>query len=199
MKNDTNGMISGVISAGLFLLFLLAFRGGLLISAAVGTASYVICAFLIFRKKKVVIVADGVTQQDMQEILAEGVEKLDELKAASLKISEADIRTKLDNIISAASSIYADIQKDPKNIRQARKFISYYMDTTGYIVHRYIEISADRSYLNEGDDMLGRISDSLDSICALFKKLKGKLMEDDLFDLDTEIKLLEQTIKSEGI
>ena len=199
MRDNLSGFLSGAVSSAVFLVFLLAFRGGLLVSAAVGVVSYVICTFLIFRKKEVLMVADGVTKEDVGEILAEGAQKLDALRAAAQNISDRDVRAKLENIVSVASSIYADIQKDPRNIRQARRFISYYMETTGYIVKRYIEISANRDFLTAGDAALGRISGSLDSLYALFTKLKGRLMEDDLLDLDTEIKVLEQTIKSEGI
>lgn len=199
MKDNLNGILSGAVSAGVFLVFLLLFRGGLVVSVAVGVVSYIICAFLIFRRKEVMLVADGVTQEDVKEILQEGAQKLEEIRAAALKIPDPEVRKKLESIVSVASSIYADIRKDPKNIRQARKFISYYMETTGYIVKRYIDISADKAYLAGGDAMPDRISGALDSIYTLFTKLKGKLMEDDLLDLDTEIKLLEQTIKSEGI
>lgn len=199
MKNNLNGILSGAVSVGVFLVFLLGFRGGLAVSAGVGVVSYVICAFLIFRKKEVMLVADGVTQEDVREILAEGAQKLEEIKAAALKIPDQAVRAKMEGIVSIASSIYKDIQKDPRNIRQARKFISYYMETTGYIVKRYIEINANKNYLAGSDATMLRIIGALDSLYTLFTKLKGKLMEDDLLDLDTEIKLLEQTIKSEGI
>lgn len=157
MKNNLNGILSGAVSVGVFLVFLLGFRGGLAVSAGVGVVSYVICAFLIFRKKEVMLVADGVTQEDVREILAEGAQKLEEIKAAALKIPDQAVRAKMEGIVSIASSIYKDIQKDPRNIRQARKFISYYMETTGYIVKRYIEINANKNYLAGSDATMLRI------------------------------------------
>ncbi len=199
MKENREGIISGVVAGAVFLIMLFVIRGGFIISILTGAATYCLFAFLILRKKKIRIVAEGVTQEDVDAVLAEGASRLRSLEEAADKITDIPVKQKVRDIVTVGASIYADIKKDPKSVKQARKFITYYMDTTRYIVQRYIDLSADTDYIANSDETMARISNALDSLNQLFKKLKSKLLEDDLFELDTEIKLLEQTIKSEGI
>jgi 5-bromo-4-chloroindolyl phosphate hydrolysis protein len=200
MKYTLMGIVSGVVAAAAYLILLFAVGSGLILSLCIGLAAYFVLAFLIFRPKKVVVMAaEGVTQDDLSTVLSEGEAKVQSIKAAADKITDGDIQKKVRDIAAIADSVFGDIKKDPKNVRQARKFISYYMDTTEYIVQRYIEVQANSDYIQNRDEMTEKIKNALNDLSELFKKLKSKLMEDDLFDLDTEIKLLEQTIKSEGI
>jgi len=199
MMENRAGIISGAVAAAVFLILLFGFRGGIILSVLTGAVTYCLFAFVILRKKRIRIVAEGVTQDDVDAVLAEGRTKLKALEEASGKIADIPMKKKVRDIVTVAASIYADIEKEPKNVKEARKFITYYMDTAHYIVQRYIDLSADTDYIANGDEMTAKISSALDSLNQIFKKLKSKLLEDDLFELDTEIKLLEQTIKSEGI
>lgn len=200
MKYTLMGIVSGAAAAAVYLILLLTVGTGLILALCIGLAAYFLLSFLVFRpKKQVVMAAEGITQDDLGTVLTEGAEKVQSLKEAAGQITDTDIQKKVRDIAEVAGSVYGDIQKDPKNVRQARKFISYYMDTTDYIVQRYIDVQANAAYIENRDEMTDKIKNALNDLYELFKKLKSKLLEDDLFDLDTEIKLLQQTIKSEGI
>jgi len=154
---------------------------------------------MILRERRgVCIVAEGVTQEDVDAALAEGNEKVTSLEASLASVKDESVAVPVRQIVTVAKAIYSDIRKEPKNIKQARKFITYYMDTAGYIVGRYIEISQDKSYVENGDALILKVAGTLETLAAAFVKMKSRLMQSDLFELETEIKVLEQTIKSEG-
>jgi len=184
------------ILAVLALLF--GMKAGLIVSVLAGAATYVLFVFLILRKRVVRIVAEGVTQEDVDAALAEGSEKVSGLEASLASVKYESVAEAVRRIVTVAKAIYADIRKEPKNIKQARKFITYYMDTAGYIVSRYIEICQDKSYVANGDALITKVAGTLENLATAFVKMKSRLMENDLYELETEIKVLEQTIKSEG-
>lgn len=198
MKDTKQGILSGIVASALFLALLFGLKAGLIVSVLAGGATYVLFAFLILKKRVVRIVAEGVTQEDVDAALAEGNEKVRGLEAQLTSVKDESVASPVRQIVTVAKAIYSDIRKEPKNIKQARKFITYYMDTAGYIVTRYIEISQDKSYVANGDALIQKVAGTLESLAAAFVKMKSKLMQNDLFELETEIKVLEQTIKSEG-
>lgn len=198
MEDRKQGVLSGVIASAVFLALLFGLNAGLIVSVLAGAATYVLFAFLILRKRVVRIVAEGVTQEDVDAALAEGSEKVSDLEAALASVKDESVAAPVRRIVTVAKAIYSDIRKEPKNIKQARKFITYYMDTAGYIVSRYIEICQDKSYVENGDALISKVAGTLENLAAAFVKMKSRLMESDLFELETEIKVLEQTIKSEG-
>ena len=198
MKDNNQGILSGIIASALFLTLLFGLKAGLIVSVLAGGATYVLFAFLILKKRVVRIVAEGITQEDVDAALAEGNEKVRGLEAQLTSVKDESVASPVRQIVTVAKAIYADIRKEPKNIKQARKFITYYMDTAGYIVGRYLEISQDKSYVENGDALIQKVAGTLENLAAAFVKMKSKLMQNDLFELDTEIKVLEQTIKSEG-
>ena len=198
MKDNNQGILSGIFASALFLALLFGLKAGLIVSALAGGATYVLFEFLILKKRVVRIVAEGITQEDVDAALAEGDEKVRGLETQLTSVKDELVAIPVRRIITGAKAIYADIRKEPKNIKQARKFITYYMDTAGYIVGRYIEICQDKSYVENGDALIHKVAGTLENLAAAFAKMKSKLMQNDLFELETEIKVLEQTIKSEG-
>ena len=198
MKDNNQGILSGIIASALFLALLFGLKAGLIVSVLAGGATYALFAFLILKKRIVRIVAEGVTQEDVDAALAEGDEKVRGLEAQLTHVKDESVASPVRRIVTGANAIYSDIRKEPKNIKQARKFITYYMDTAGYLVSRYIEISQDKSYVENGDALIQKVAGTLNNLADAFVKMKSKLMQNDLFELETEIKVLEQTIKSEG-
>jgi len=98
-----------------------------------------------------------------------------------------------------ADSIFDDFIKDPKDVRAARKFIDYYLETTLKIVLLYTELSAKSVYSDQEKQVLEKAEQILKQIEDTFHKQLGKLQEDDYLDLATELDVLEMTMKSEGI
>ena len=194
------GILAGIAGGGIFLVLWLLFGIPLLLSLLIGVVGYGAGLLAFRRSPRVLEVAiPGVSRETIATALREGSEKISELQALSPRISDPPIRTKFDAIVAAARSIVDDLKKNPKDIRAARQFLSYYLDATIRIVTRYAELSEKRLPSTEIQGSLRKAEAMLDMIRAAFEKQHVRLLEDDVMDLDAEMSLLKQTIQMEGL
>lgn len=192
-------LVTGAIVFSL-LFYLLAFT---LQIAIIIAALVAICIFIVsYAQKKqseIEFFFSGVQDKDLQRVLREGYEKQQVLKNLRIKIMKPEIRDKLARIIDVIDRIYADFKKDPKDIKAARQFLNYYLDSTIAIVQKYIELSVHSGASADVETSLRNTEELLDKIHAAFEAQLSKLLENDTLNLDTEIQLLEKTFKLEGL
>jgi 5-bromo-4-chloroindolyl phosphate hydrolysis protein len=192
-----NAIIPGVIGGGIFIVFLLV---GLnfFVSLGIGVAGFV-AASLVFasKKKEVEFIVEGISLEKYNEILAQGQEKLKILGSFIARVKDVEVKKKIKEITDVVEKIFADIKKDPKDIKPAREFLTYYLDTTINILNRYADISSQDIRSKKIVEMLDKVEGLLDAIKKAFEKQLEKLLSDDILDLDSDIKVLEQTIKTE--
>lgn len=201
-KRGIGGLFAGLMGGAIFLLFFFLITPGVLIWPILLGVLGLIAGSLIFRKRRKTepdIQVEGVTQETIAQALKEGQEKLSRLRAYSSKIQHREIKLKADSICETTGKILADIRKDPKDYKNARQFLTYYLDATQKILQRYVEISTHGASSAEIQDVLRKVENTLSTIDAAFKKQLAKLMEDDVLDLDTEITVLKRTIEMEGL
>lgn len=141
----------------------------------------------------------GITEQQFYSELSAGTQKLTTLKRTADTVSNQSVRGKAFAVCDAVARILSDIREDPKDLRPARKFLGYYLDATINVVDRYATLSAKNVPSSELAASLRRAEDSLDTIKRAYDKQLAQLLENDVMDLDTEIEVLERTIKSEGL
>ena len=130
--------------------------------------------------------------------MKEGVEKLKNIRNNTRMITSNEIASKIQDICKTGFDIFDYIDKNPDDVSKARQFINYYLDATEKIVNRYVELSAKKEKTKEIEDSLKNVETILDSIKETYLKQLQNLLEDDLLDLNTEIKVLEKTMKYEG-
>ncbi|NLY17950.1 MAG: 5-bromo-4-chloroindolyl phosphate hydrolysis protein, partial [Clostridiaceae bacterium] len=97
------------------------------------------------------------------------------------------------------NDIFDDFVRDPKDIKIARRFTLYYLDTTERIVTKYYQLSNVPYLSDDAKATLKNVESTLVMIKDTFRKQLKKLTENDVMDLDAEIKVLRNTIKQEGI
>jgi 5-bromo-4-chloroindolyl phosphate hydrolysis protein len=196
------GIIGGAVF--IFFAFILGIGGFSLldffISLGLGVAAFVGSGFLFpTANKNLEIVVDGITKEKYNEILSQGQAKLKILGSFITQAKDVEVKKKIKEISDVVEKIFEDIQKDPKDIKPAREFLTYYLDTTINILTRYTDISSQGIRSKKIDDMLAKVEGLLDAIKQAFEKQLEKLLSDDILDLDSDLKVLEQTIKTEMI
>lgn len=140
----------------------------------------------------------GRTKGDIRVIINEGHQKIGRIFRASEKIDNRETATLLRDLCIAARRIYDDIDKYPHDIKQARDFLNYYMDTTVKIVVKYVELSDHRDLVPDVDRALLQVEGLIRTIKESFDRQLGRLFEDDLFDLEVEIQVLEKALKMDN-
>lgn len=205
MRTFTNiaGLLSGLIGGAGFLILFFAIQFPLVPSLLLGLAGFggVYIFFYAFRPRPRIQfdIGAGITPELLETTMKEGGEKVKALIDCSNDIKDPAIRTKIARIIEVIKSIFANFEKDPKDIKQAKQFLSYYLDTSIKIVRKYRDLSLQNVRSPEIASTLAKAELMLDSIEKAFEKQHARLLRDDAMDLDTEIQTLEQTFNAEDL
>ena len=205
MRTFTNiaGLLSGLIGGAGFLILFFAIQFPLVPSLLLSLAGFggVYIFFYAFRPKIRIQfdIGAGVTPQLLETTMKEGGEKVKALIDCSKDIKDPAVRAKVARIVDVIKSIFANFEKDPKDIKQAKQFLSYYLDTSIKIVRKYRDLSTQNVRSPEIAATLAKAELMLDSIEKAFEKQQARLLRDDAMDLDTEIQTLENTFNAEDL
>jgi len=194
---------AGIVGGTVFILVYLYLRISLAISLGLTLIAYIgsIMVFTPSQKERRAgeIGMDTETLEFLTETIDDGIEKLKKIEGYAKKIQSPVVKAKISEIITIAGKIFDNLKKHPNDVRAARKFLSYYLGAIVKILERYIDISCVDFDCSETRDVSDKLENVMDVVKAAFEKQLARLLEDDIFDLETEISLLERTIKTEGL
>lgn len=205
MRNFPNiaGLFSGAIGGGGFLILFFLVQFPLLPSLLLALAGFGGAYLFIhaFRPKPHIPfdIGEGITPQLSETTMKEGGEKVKALVDCANDIKDAAVRARIARIIDVIKRIIANFEKDPKDIKQAKQFLSYYLDTSIKILRKYRDLSARNVRSPEIAATLSKAELMLDSIEKAFEKQHARLLRNDAMDLDSEIQTLEKTINAEDL
>lgn len=143
--------------------------------------------------------AQGISREEFDQALTTGTRKLVQLRKVAARVGDSRIRSKANGVCDAAARILSEIRQDPADLRKARNFLDYYLDATINVVDRYVSLSGRAVRTPEMESALQRAEASLDTIRSAYDKQLMQLLENDVMDLDVELRVLERTIKMEGL
>jgi 5-bromo-4-chloroindolyl phosphate hydrolysis protein len=126
------------------------------------------------------------------ETLATARGKLAEVEEGMKKIKEPELHSKLRIATDKGYEILNNIEEDPKDLRVARKFIIVYIDGIK-------KVTASYTAMDEKDitaPTKEKLSTLLSDVEKRFDKEILRLKENNKFDLDVQIDVLQQQIKN---
>jgi 5-bromo-4-chloroindolyl phosphate hydrolysis protein len=147
------------------------------------------------RKDKAGNISIGVTIEEVLDALDAANVKIDAIEQARRKIPNPEFNARLQRITSKAREVLESIEDDPTRLSRARKFLKVYLDGTQRVTEGYARA-------HQGDKPVAletNFSRVLDSIEQTFVEQQTKLLEDNHFDLDVQIEVLETQLKREGV
>ena len=130
-----------------------------------------------------------------EKTIRQGIENLRSIRGMTLKIASNEVAKQIQDICRTGAEIFEYIRKNPGDLKKAKQFINYYLDATEKIVNRYVQLSSAKDKSAEVDASLKKVEETLASIDETYKKQLNNLLENDVLDLNTEIKVLETTMK----
>lgn len=139
-------------------------------------------------------------ESNVRGMIDEGRDQLNLLRAQSAQpFVPQDIKLRAEKIIGIGEAIMGQIEEKPSKAQGANRFFTYYLDAAVQIVDKYADL-AKVEITNDGQEELGqKARHALEMIERAFTKQQKHLMQNDVFDLDNEIALLEQTLKMDGL
>lgn len=132
-------------------------------------------------------------------LIEEGRRRLDNLVVANAKISDSDISTNLDRMVSAGEEIFDLLEKTPSKAAMVRKFMNYYLPTADKLMASYRMMLEST---NSGENIrqaMQAVENSLGMIAEAFEKQLNNLYNDKKLDIETDIEVLETMMASDGL
>jgi hypothetical protein len=138
----------------------------------------------------------GISQKDqVTETLAEAEERLLSIETSARRLRNPELRGRLGRIAGQGREILALIERRPRDLRRARKFLTVYLEGAESVSQGY---AAAHQVVDTGD-LEQNFRNVLVTIEDVFAEQQKRLLETDLMDLDVQIEVLNKQLKREGI
>ena len=134
-----------------------------------------------------------------RSVVEKGVEMLDALKAERDAINEYVFTRRIDELRTQLDKVLRNIIDDPVDAQHLRKMNSYYLPTALKLLQSYRSAKQQgASYMTIASTREDVLS-TLDQLNEALAKLLDNMLRDDLEDIDIEIDVFEQMLKSDGL
>ena len=131
------------------------------------------------------------------EALQPARRQVDAILRTAGTIGKPAVRDEVVGLCSTADQIIAELASQPRKLDAARGFLTYYLDAAQRIVEGYVNLAKRGGSAPEINQTLVRAEASLKVVQEAFDRQLANVLEDRAMDLDSEIELLERTVRSE--
>ena len=122
-----------------------------------------------------------------------------EIRAENDRIPDSSLSDKLEKLENLCAEVFRAVYDKPAKAPQISKFMDYYLPTTLKMV-RGLRTLDERGVTGaQAQDARRRIADALDVVIQGCQRLLENLYRDDVLDLTTDIDVLEQMLKRDGL
>ena len=132
-------------------------------------------------------------------LLREGETAVSEMKRLRQSINEPELQSKIDRLTELTEKIFNDLIDDPSDYKMIKRFSSYFLPTTISLLNSYDRMG---SVGVEGENISqtkARIKDILDTTITAYEKQLDALFANQALDIETDITVLENMLKKEGL
>jgi len=192
-------ILGGILGAATFVIFFILVQSGILIAIIAASAAFIAGMLLENEPKAMTVKLDGMDAQSLEAVLVQAEAKLEQFESMVNRIESKTIQAKAMQIAALEHKILEDIESDPKDLKPARGFLTYYQDAAINIIQKYLQIMERGGSVSDIQASVAKVEPILETIRAAFEKQLSRLLENDVLDLDIEISVLEKTLKMEGL
>ena len=124
---------------------------------------------------------------------------LREIRQVNDEIPDEVISAKIDEMEDYTARIFKAVQEKPEKLPQIKSFMSYYLPTALKLLHSYADFSKAGA---GGENVAGAKADIeriLDMLVDGFKKQLDKLYETEAMDISSDIDVLENMLRRDGL
>ena len=197
------------ISIIIVLFFVAAFAGFLtglnilndflpLIAIAFGAG---VVSYAIFKpkdKKLKLDLDDNDNNKMLEESFENALEDYNYIKSSNKYIKDTELKRLIQTMQKTAWNILTYLQKHPEKIPTARRFIDYYQDSAAGLLEKYIEIENTQLTTDNVREIKERTKETLYGLNNAYTEQFEKIINEQLLNMDAELKVMEQSIKADG-
>ena len=133
--------------------------------------------------------------QELDQMIAQGKGALDEMRRLNDSIQDAAISAQIERLSQVSDKIFQQVQKDPSQLPQIRKFMSYYLPTTLKLLENYASFEEAGVSGENLSQAKAKIEKTMDSIVAGFEHQLDELYRTDAMDIDSDIRVMETMLR----
>lgn len=137
----------------------------------------------------------GIDTQAVVDALNEAEGKLFAIQQDANNLANRELTSRLEKIVESGRRVLDQIEKDPSDIRRARRFLVTYLDGTQNVV---------ATYLAQQDDVAStplaeNFRHVLDTVEKVFAEQEEVLKRNESLDLEVQIDVLRTQLEREGV
>ena len=144
-------------------------------------------------------VAQDTGDPEVDALLQKGREMIAELRTERKLVSDQGLADKLTQLENQCAEIFRAVYDKPAKAAQIRKFMDYYLPTTLKMARAYRTLGERNVNSADASAARKRIDDALGIVLKGCQKLLDNLYRDDVLDITTDIDVLEQMLKRDGL
>jgi hypothetical protein len=137
----------------------------------------------------------GVRTEQVLAAVDEAKGKIDDIRRHGARLANRQLRARLERICTAALAVVDEIERDPKDLPRARRFLNVYLDGTRDVVRDY----AAREHDFAETELAHNFQNVLATIERVFDEQLRHLRKDEAFDLEVAIDVLHTQLTKEGV
>jgi 5-bromo-4-chloroindolyl phosphate hydrolysis protein len=149
------------------------------------------------RKKKVV--AEGMTVADVDNIIKQSNAQLQEICRNYYKLKDPEMQKELDAISNQFRQIFKIIKEDPKDIKNARRYMNTTFLSLSTIVNQSVQLFQVPNLSDEAKASLKNAKEGMRMIREATDKQINKFYENNILDLDVELAVLKKSLSARGL
>jgi hypothetical protein len=190
------------IGLGFFFISLLSTNYGFgmsLLFAALGTGSAVATYGLDPSRAKqldrVTSERTGVKTEQVVAAIREAERKLEDIRLHAASLANRELKGRIDRILDRAHGVLDELERDPKDLPRARRFLNVYLDGTRNVIRDYAKRQQDFAETS----LAQNFTSVLGTIETVFEQQLEHLKKDEVLDLEVAIEVLETQLTKEGV
>lgn len=133
-----------------------------------------------------------------RESFQKAVEDYDYIKSVVYKVKDSQLKRQIIAMQKTSGNILQYLKQHPEKIPLARRFIDYYQDSAAGLLEKYVELESTQLATDNITDIKKRTKDTLFTLNHAYHQQFEKIINDQIVNMDAEIKVMQQTMKAEG-
>lgn len=136
---------------------------------------------------------------ELDRFLADGARAAAEFSRLSASIRDEEIKKCLLRLVTISGKIFSHIKDNPDKLPKLRRFMNYYLPTSLKLFDMYDRMGSQGVRGENIDGTMVRVENMAPVIVTAFEKQLDALFADEALDIDTDITVLENLLKSGGL
>lgn len=134
-----------------------------------------------------------------EEVFEKALNDFNALENERQGLKDKELNQQLVKMQGIAANFLRYLQEHPEKVGLARRFVDYYQDRALLLLRKFKELEKTQLHTQEIEDTKQKIKDVLDSFDEAYEDQFSKVLNAQMMDLDAELKVMKQTLESDGI